>query len=262
MEHSSIDADADGGIALFDPLKSWSAGKGAFRDNPGREPATASRISQVVPELAQEAPAAKSSVGIYTYGNLAAGPSPHRAYESAFHNPPSKHGGNFCEAMIPRVREGPFVLGHAECVVDPEELRGFIWIPSLDHVAGLTGGRNRFYSRQRQIARPPRGRLRRAVAIANGACRFGCGLYRDRLGIHRSLQARATLSVRTKKSHQWCDKLCPTGSHCVQRRIRTSPMTSNSDVGCGRYVHLAHGVLSRIHSDFAVFLARRPHAAS
>lgn len=32
-----------------------------------------------------------------------------------------------------------------------------------------------------------------AVATANGACRFGCGLYRDRLGIHCALKERAVV---------------------------------------------------------------------
>jgi hypothetical protein len=53
LEYGSINANAYGGIALFDALKSWPAGKGAFCDNAGREPATSSCIAQVVPKLAQ-----------------------------------------------------------------------------------------------------------------------------------------------------------------------------------------------------------------
>ena len=53
LEYGGIDAHSDGRISLFDALKSWPAGKGAFSDNPGGEPATSSRVAQIVPKLAQ-----------------------------------------------------------------------------------------------------------------------------------------------------------------------------------------------------------------
>lgn len=53
LKHCGVDANAHGWISLFDALKSWPTGKGAFSHNPGREPATSSRVPEVVPELAQ-----------------------------------------------------------------------------------------------------------------------------------------------------------------------------------------------------------------
>src|SRR6202034_2341697 len=53
------------------------------------------------------------------------------------------------------------------------------------------------------------------------------------------------------------DKFCPTRSCHVRRCIGTSPMTSNSDVWCGRHIYFPRGVLSQIHSDLAVLLARQ-----
>jgi len=52
LNHCGIDANAYGWISLFDALKGWPASKGAFGHDPGRKPATSSRVPEVVPKLA------------------------------------------------------------------------------------------------------------------------------------------------------------------------------------------------------------------
>ena len=53
LEHGRIDPDADGRIALFDPLQRNAGRKCPIGDHTHRQPATAPRVVKVLPKLAE-----------------------------------------------------------------------------------------------------------------------------------------------------------------------------------------------------------------
>jgi hypothetical protein len=59
LEHSSVDANADGVVTRLDAPKRRAAGKGSFSDYLGWQASTAAGVTDIKPELAEGSPYGK-----------------------------------------------------------------------------------------------------------------------------------------------------------------------------------------------------------